>query len=85
MAWESFEPGAENRVIVLSDGDANVEEQAGLTCSLRFNPMQIVGSQCLQWVLVWAITKTLGWNSWLTKEMGTTSTLIQSHKHIVYS
>ena len=24
MAWESFEPGAENRVIVLSDGDANV-------------------------------------------------------------
>ena len=24
MAWKSFEPGAENRVIVLSDGDANV-------------------------------------------------------------
>lgn len=24
MAWSSFEPGAENRVIVLSDGDANV-------------------------------------------------------------
>lgn len=24
MAWNSFEPGAENRVIVLSDGDANV-------------------------------------------------------------
>lgn len=24
MAWDSFEPGAENRVIVLSDGDANV-------------------------------------------------------------
>ncbi len=24
MAWQSFEPGAENRVIVLSDGDANV-------------------------------------------------------------
>lgn len=24
MAWKSFEPGAENRVVVLSDGDANV-------------------------------------------------------------
>ena len=24
MAWQAFEPGAENRVIVLSDGDANV-------------------------------------------------------------
>jgi Ca-activated chloride channel homolog len=24
MAWETFEPGAENRVVVLSDGDANV-------------------------------------------------------------
>ena len=24
MAWASFEPGAENRVVVLSDGDANV-------------------------------------------------------------
>ena len=24
MAWQTFEPGAENRVVVLSDGDANV-------------------------------------------------------------
>ena len=24
MAWEAFEPGAENRVMVLSDGDANI-------------------------------------------------------------
>ena len=30
MAWKSFEPGAENRVIVLSDGDANVGQTGWL-------------------------------------------------------
>ena len=42
MAWEAFEPGAENRVVVLSDGDANVRQTpAGKPCSVKSRAMPI--------------------------------------------
>ena len=46
MAWNSFEPGAENESLCYRMVMQTWAEQDGLTCSVKLSPMLIVVSQC---------------------------------------
>ena len=86
LAWIShikwlgvLREGAENRVVVLSDGDTNVGRTVGNRYSYKSSPMLIVVSPSTIG-LGMGNTKDTRWNNLPTREMATITTSIHSHE-----